>query len=210
MTVLTSPTMSEACQSLIDARLDTIDRMLIGQVPRSDRTAIIGEIESQIHELLSGYDSDSITREDVLNVLRRLDPPEAYLTSNSEGENFVRLRQSLSGTAVKTDQKNVSRRPQSNSGRVGGIIGICSLVLVLVAPPVCWFGAIFLESELFLFSTLLLTAFLGLAGSVTGLIFSIRGRTQGVLPILGMFTSVIALLATLMCSGFVGLHFLMS
>ena len=51
MTVLTSPTMSEACQSLIDARLDTIDRMLIGQVPRSDRTAIIGEIESQIHEL---------------------------------------------------------------------------------------------------------------------------------------------------------------
>ncbi len=210
MTVLTSPILSEVCQSLIDARLDTIDRMLIGQVPRSDRTAIIGEIESQIHELLAGYDSESITREDVLDVLRRLDPPEAYLTNEDNSENLNRPRQSLTGTTGRTTHREIVRLQGNNAGRIGGIVGISTLVTLLFGVPIGWFIAASLDSILILYSTIFLTAFLGFAGSISGLDLSIRGRSQGILPIFGIVTSVIALLVTLIGSGFVGLQLLMN
>ena len=210
MTVLTSPILSEVCQSLIDARLDTIDRMLLGYVPRSDRTAIVGEIESQIHELLAGYDSESITREDVLDVLRRLDPPEAYLTNEDNSENLNRPRQSLTGTTGRTNQREIVRLQGNNAGRIGGIVGISTLVTLLFGVPIGWFIAAFLDSILILYSTIFLTAFLGFAGSISGLVLSIRGRSQGILPIFGIVTSVIALLVTLIGSGFVGLQLLMN
>ena len=209
MTVLTSPILSEVCQSLIDARLDTIDRMLMGRVPRSDRTAIVGEIESQIYELLAGYDPEAISREDVLDLLRRLDPPEAYLTSDDD-ENLVRARQSLAGFTGQPDRKNMSRRSENTAGRIGGIIGISTLVLVLFGPPISWFMAASLDSVLILYSTIFLIAILGFAGSITGLVLSIRGRNQGVLSIIGIVTSVIALLAWLTGGGFVVLQFLMN
>ena len=210
MTVLTSPTLSEVCQSLIDARLDTIDRMLLGQVPRSDRTAIVGEIESQIHELLAGDDSETITREDVLDVLRRLDPPEAYLTSEDNSENLNRPRQSLAGTTGRTNQREIARLQGNNAGRIGGIVGISTLVTVLLGLPMGWVAAASLDSILMLYSTIFLIAFLGFSGSIAGLILSIRGRSQGILPIFGIVTSVIALLVCLLGIGFVGLQFLIS
>ncbi len=77
-TIATSP-LSETLQSLVDARLDTIDRMLLGRVNRHDRLAIVREVESQIFDLLQGRDPGPLDRDDVLAVLARLDPPEAYL-----------------------------------------------------------------------------------------------------------------------------------
>ena len=71
--------LSESLQCLIDSRLDTIERMLLGRVARAERLAIVREVESQIHELLSERETDELSREDVLSVLARLDPPEAYL-----------------------------------------------------------------------------------------------------------------------------------
>ncbi len=210
MTVLTSPTLSEVCQSLIDARLDTIDRMLLGHVPRSDRTAIVGEIESQIHELLAGYEVEAITREDVLDVLRRLDPPEAYLASEDDHENLIRPRQSLAGTVGRANQREITRIQGSNAGRIGGIVGISTLLTVLFGLPMGWVIAASLDSILLLYSTIFLTPLLGFAGSIAGLILSIRGRSQGILPIFGIVTSVIALLVCLIGIGFVGLQFLIS
>lgn len=71
-------------QALIDARLDTIDRMLVGRVPRAERLGIVREVEAQIHDVLDEHGLDEPTREDVLAVLARLDPPEAYLPEASE------------------------------------------------------------------------------------------------------------------------------
>ena len=42
----TTAQLSESLQILIDSRLDTIDRMLLGRVSRQDRLAIVREVES--------------------------------------------------------------------------------------------------------------------------------------------------------------------
>src|SRR5271166_1244843 len=86
MTVTASIHVSESLQSLIDCRLDTIDRMLLGRLPRSARVEIVREVESQIFELLGARNNDELTREDVLAVLGRLDPPEAYLPDEPRTE----------------------------------------------------------------------------------------------------------------------------
>ena len=39
-------------RGLIDSRLDTIDRMLLGRFPRSERLEVVREVESQIYDLL--------------------------------------------------------------------------------------------------------------------------------------------------------------
>lgn len=66
---------------LIDARLDAIDRALFGRVSRAERLDVVGEVESRIDELLRERvgPGREPSRDDVLAVLTRLDPPEAYL-----------------------------------------------------------------------------------------------------------------------------------
>ena len=86
MAMTASIHVSESLQTLIDCRLDTIDRMLLGRMPRSERVEIVREVESQIYELLGNQNSDELTREDVLGVLARLDPPEAYLPDEPSSE----------------------------------------------------------------------------------------------------------------------------
>ncbi len=85
MTTMTAVRLSDAVQALVDARLDTIDRMLLGRVSRADRLAIVREVEGQVHDLLAERGSDEPGRDDVLAVLARLDPPEAYLPEESDG-----------------------------------------------------------------------------------------------------------------------------
>ena len=44
--------LSGSLQALVDCRLDTIDRLLMGRMPRQDRLAIVREVEAQVFELL--------------------------------------------------------------------------------------------------------------------------------------------------------------
>jgi len=46
MTVIASIHVSESLQPLIDCRLVTIDRMLLGPLPLSERVEIVREVES--------------------------------------------------------------------------------------------------------------------------------------------------------------------
>src|SRR5262249_3020983 len=80
--------LSESLQALVDARLDTIDRMRLGRVPRQDRLAIVKEVETQVFEQLCERDADraQLGREDVLAVLARMDPPEAYIPDEAGGQ----------------------------------------------------------------------------------------------------------------------------
>lgn len=189
MTTLAAPVLSDAQQMLIDARLDTIDRMLIGRVPREDRLAIVREVESQIQELLAARDAAAASREEILEVLRRLDPPEAYLPEDSEARDipcsprFVNLSAPM---AVK------SQPAKSRYGRLGGILGLASFGSLLLFPIIYFLVAIF-ESELLFILGFSALTLLGLASSITGLALSIRGRGAGVLPVLGIISSAIAL-----------------
>lgn len=66
-------------RTLIDARLEAIDRILAdARIAWSERRSIIGEVETQIFELLARR-GPAPQREDVLAVLSSLDPPEAYI-----------------------------------------------------------------------------------------------------------------------------------
>jgi len=64
---------------LIDARLEAVDGFLLhAQVGWSERRSIVGEVETQIYELLSRR-SSLPGEEDVQAVLASVDPPEAYI-----------------------------------------------------------------------------------------------------------------------------------
>jgi hypothetical protein len=52
---------SESLQTLIDCRLDTIDRMLLVRLPWSQRLEIVREVELQILEALGERNTDELT-----------------------------------------------------------------------------------------------------------------------------------------------------
>ncbi len=66
-------------RNMIDARLDAIDRALSrAQMTWSERRNIVGEVETQVFELLARR-TPAPAREDVQAVLDSLDPPEAWI-----------------------------------------------------------------------------------------------------------------------------------
>jgi hypothetical protein len=189
MTLTTAaPALAESLQALIDARLDTVERMLLGQVPRPDRLAIVNEVEAQIHELLGDRDPQLLTSDDVLEVLRRLDPPEAYLSSENldarTAEHHVRRAATIVSTAPKTSA--------GREGSIGGVAGLCAFGLV-VLMPLFYLLAMASDSTVIFFGGLACLSLVGIAGSIAGLVLSIRGRQQGVLPVLGLIGSSLAL-----------------
>ena len=76
---MTASDLHSDLQKLIDARFDAIDRVLMrAQISWSERRSIVGEVETQIFELLARR-TPNPTQEDVLAVLDSLDPPESYI-----------------------------------------------------------------------------------------------------------------------------------
>ena len=130
MTTMAAVGLSDAVQTLIDARLDTIDRMLLGRVPRSDRLAIVREVEGQIHDLLAERGSDEPDRDDVLAVLARLDPPEAYLPEESDG----------AAPAVRVPSAPRAVAPPCRRSRAPAASWASALGLFLLVPVFFGFG----------------------------------------------------------------------
>jgi hypothetical protein len=187
MMTMSPPSLAAEEQALIDARLETIERMLMGRVPRSDRISIVSEVESQIFELLGDRDPQSIRSEDVIEILRRLDPPEAYLATE--------IDPSLESRPSATAQRALPAKPRptkNREGRIGGIIGMGSFGLVLMLPLV-YLAAIFFSSEAFLVVGLGVLTLLGIVAGILGLAISIKARREGLLPIFGIVTSVLSL-----------------
>jgi hypothetical protein len=76
--------LSNTLQAIIDNRLDAIDQNLLrAGLPRHQRRSIVEEVENQILEMLSRLEHDEWTRADVLAVLAKLDPPEAYVPEDA-------------------------------------------------------------------------------------------------------------------------------
>jgi hypothetical protein len=132
---------SGTLRGLIDSRLDTIDRMLLGRFPRAERLEVVREVESQIYDLLgerAEQGGEALTREDVLAVLGRLDPPEAYLPDEAnEDASAARVMETPFGDR----RRPVPVHPagaNAAGGRLAptsGVLGIIALVFLLMQFP---------------------------------------------------------------------------
>jgi hypothetical protein len=177
---------SESLQTLVDNRLDTIDRMLIGRLSRQDRLAIVREVESQIHELIQTSDAEELTREDVLAVLARLDPPEAYLPDETDG-GPVSVRGTFTTRATQPALKGDQR-----VGRASGILGLSALALVLLFP-VDYMIAVALNSSQLSLVLMIGNLLLMLSASVLGLALGILARKSRPWAVVGIVASSLAI-----------------
>jgi hypothetical protein len=76
---MTAAELSPELRQLIDSRLDAIDRVLLrAEIGWTERRSIVGEVETQIFELLARR-TQLPTIDDVNAVLAAIDPPESYL-----------------------------------------------------------------------------------------------------------------------------------
>jgi hypothetical protein len=182
---------SDSVQTLIDSRLDTIDRMLLGRLSRQDRLAIVREAESQIHELLQASQADELTREDVLAVLARLDPPEAYLPDVTESEPVSVPR------AVATRANQPVLNGAHRVGSASGILGMTAIALLLVLLPFSYLIAVAFQSDLVLLVLGGGVVLLAFVAATVGLVLGVFARKSGVWAIVGIVTSVLAPLLSL-------------
>jgi hypothetical protein len=181
---------SESLQMLIDSRLDTIDRMLLGRIPRQDRLAIVREVESQIYELLPAHESQELTREDVLAVLARLDPPEAYIPEEIESDRGSVHR------AVLTRERSPAVKGNSKFGRASGILGLAALAIMLLFPVDFVIG-VALNSNAAVIILMAGNFLLMFITSVVGLAVGVSARRSGPWAFVGIVTSSLAFLLSL-------------
>ncbi len=127
--------LSRSTQHLIDSRLDTIDRMLLGRVSRQERLEIVREVEAQIFEQLHERGADEPSREDVLAVLGRLDPPEAYLPEEAGEAGPVPARTS---SRPRVSQSQPVRRGDSRAAKVSGILSLVGMALIMLGGPLAF------------------------------------------------------------------------
>jgi hypothetical protein len=180
---------------LIDSRLDTIDRILMGRLPRAERVDIVREVESQIFELLGQRHNDELDREDVLTVLRRLDPPEAYLPDESGSEPSPRRG------VTSTRAGELRRGSNAWIGMASGIIGIIMcIILVMLFPAIELLSALGLSSGFFvIWFGFTLVSFVG---GIIGVVFAGKAGVKGGWAVAGLVTNIIALLLSLVAGAF--------
>jgi hypothetical protein len=189
MTTIAASPLTDALQTLVDARLDTIDRMLLGRVNRQDRLAIVREVESQIFDLLPRHDGP-IDRDDVLAVLARLDPPEAYLSDEDSPAEARAGR-------ILTTPRAYSRPDEAQPARfelASGILGIVSILVITFA----WLVVITEIGD----ETAAELMFLGAVGltfvtSILAIVFAAKVRLRGAWSLVGLVTGVLCLLASI-------------
>ncbi len=190
MTTAVALELPGSLQALVDSRLDTIDRMLMGRVPRQDRLSIVREVESQVFELLQEGDGGDLGREDVLAVLARLDPPEAYLPEETEVQPMSPRR------ASRPDAPQPARKGDPKVAKVSGIIGLATLAVVLLSP-VDYLLAIAFQSEALLLILGGGTLFLALGGSLLAMLTAAYSRLGSVWAVVGLVTSGVSLLGAI-------------
>lgn len=133
--------LSVTVRQLIDARLDSIERALMaGGMPRGDRSQIVSAIEEQIVDMLNQQGSDEPTREDVLQVLAQIDPPEAYLDVNSLGASGMAAVTESGGhhRPVPTARQELATRPAETESAAMGIVGLVLTGLLCVVSLGWW------------------------------------------------------------------------
>jgi hypothetical protein len=195
--------LSRSTQHLIDSRLDTIDRMLLGRVSRQERLEIVREVEAQIFEQLHERGADEFSREDVLAVLGRLDPPEAYLPEEAGEAGPVPARMS---SRPRPGQIQPVRQGDQRVAKFSGILALVVLTLMLLGLPII-IGLLILTNSEVVFLTLgggLLA--LSFIGSALAIVLAAYCRMASGWAIVGLVNGILGILA---CIGLPVLLYLM-
>jgi hypothetical protein len=184
MSTLLAPLLSDSLQALIDLRLDTLDRMLIGHVSRQDRVNIVAEVETQIFELLAQRGENEPTRDDLLAVLAQLDPPEAYVPSDN-----------ASDAAEHAAEQRVARRgaqiPRTAApsgtrlAKPAGITGLAALGALMLLASLYLMAALS-DGELFLILAVALLPLTLFSAGVTAVVPGLCARLRGAWAIIGV------------------------
>ena len=190
MTTSVAVPLNESLQALVDSRLDTIDRMLMGRVPRQDRLSIVREVEAQVFELLQERDGEDLSREDVLAVLARLDPPEAYLPEEMDVEPRS-PRMTPRPLAVPSLRKGDPR-----IAKISGILGLVSLALVFLSPLGYALAIPFQSIAVFCVISGGSVG-MGFVAAIIAVVLAIYNRLAGAWAVVGMVTSVLAMLISI-------------
>jgi hypothetical protein len=196
--------LSRSTQHLIDSRLDTIDRMLLGRVSRQERLEIVREVEAQIFEQLHERGTGDVSREDVLAVLARLDPPEAYLSEEVGETGPVPARISA---RPRASQSEPVRRGDPRTAKVSGVIGLVALALILLGTPMTYGLGIVTQSELVLLGLGGAVLALSFVGAVLAITLTIHSRLASPWAIVGLVNGILSILA---CLGVPPLIFLLA
>ena len=187
--------LTEATRALIDARLDTIDRMLLGRVPREDRLAIVREVESRIDDLLREREGDTpIDRDDVIAALARLDPPEAYLPDELGSESFPRRRPAPRAYVDRPAPAMApapNPAPSSTAAKASGVIGIVAVVAVFLIPMAFGF-AMWFKSEPILFLGGGSLTFLAFVCGIVAISLSVAARPRDTWAVVGLVLGIIS------------------
>jgi VIT1/CCC1 family predicted Fe2+/Mn2+ transporter len=188
--------LSESLQALIVSRLDTIDRMLLGRLSRQHRLAIVREVESQIHELLQECDTDELTREDVLAVLARLDPPEAYIPDEMEKAYIPDEMEPLIATSRLTSPfrtKSSARQADRRTAFVSGILGLATLALFFIYPAL-YVIALSQQSQFLALTFCGVTLAFAFPAGILGLVLGVYSRKSGAWAVVGIVACALTLL----------------
>src|SRR5215470_4522668 len=126
-------------RNLIDNRLDGIDRILMeAGTPRAERGTILSDIEGQIYEMLRAkVGEQEPSRRDVLDVLAKLDPPEAYAPED-QAEKAAELKPIAAVAAQSPRLPALENGPSPDKGRtpIMGILAcIGGLMTLIIGLP---------------------------------------------------------------------------
>ncbi len=191
-TTQTVGTLEDNAQALIDARLDTIERMLLGQVSRGDRLAIVREVEAQIHDLLAERDPNDTDRDAVIATLARLDPPEAYLADADQRRASANRGTQVLGTSRPVASSR-DRAPGSTAGKVGGFVGLSSLIEVVLGVAMFFIGSQETHPVNLFDFVVLGMILISLLSTVLAIAFSAYAQLKGTWAIVGLTTGIISL-----------------
>ena len=194
--------LSQSTQHLIDARLDTIDRMLLERVSRAERLQIVREVEGQIFEQLQELGQEW-SRDDVIAVLARLDPPEAYLPEQADESHPSRSRAS---TLLRIEPSTTHRRDRSRPGKTAGILGILAMSSLMLLP-VDYFIAVALNSEVFLFAMALPSLGFAIIAGILAITLATFARLGNAWSVVGLVTGALSIFALMGLFAFTFLQF---
>jgi hypothetical protein len=121
-------------QQLVDLRLDLLDRILMDSgVERPERAEIVQAVEDQIFEMLDGRNEEA-TRESVLQLLRSLDPPEAYWAEGAPAEATARTLRGARREPYIAQQSAATPTFGPTTSKHSGV-AIASFVLAMISIP---------------------------------------------------------------------------
>ncbi len=140
---------SDAGKQLIEQRLDALDRALLGILPRSERLALVMQVETRVRELTGGNTAAQSSSEMVME-------PEA-----------------IADTLTRRETSNSPKR-RSRLALSSGILGIVALAL-LFAIPITYLVVMFIGEGLGEFVSIALLSIHMLAVAIGGLVALVMG-----------------------------------